>query len=50
MTSWHDIEEWLLEHCVGTAEIHHGEPKSLGPRVLFEKEEDATMFALRWGG
>jgi hypothetical protein len=48
-TDFLEMEQWLLENCTGEAELHMG-GGGFGPRVLFEKEEDATLFALRWGG
>lgn len=37
---------WCLEHCSGKfRDLKHGD----GMDWYFEQEEDATMFALKWG-
>ena len=41
-----EIRDWLVNYCRGEVEVH---PEPLGvARVLFEFQDDATMFTLRW--
>lgn len=41
-----EIRDWLMNYSRGEVEVH---PEPLGvARVLFEFEDDATMFTLRW--
>ena len=36
-----DIVEWVVSNC-------HGDHKRNGREFLFEREQDAVMFTLRW--
>ena len=46
-----EVFEWLVANCEGDVEIHPDETDtylSTEAYVLFERPEDANIFALRW--
>lgn len=43
---FHDLLDWLKENCKGKRYIGQG----FDNWIDFENEQDATFFALRWGG
>lgn len=45
--SYDEITDWLKEHCRAKS---YRSPGWAPPFVEFEDDEDATFFALRWGG
>lgn len=49
LSAYHD---WLLDNATGQFELN-GKPKSYSHRfywIAFEREDDATLFVLRFGG
>ena len=46
-----DILQWLRDHEIPwTLETGDRPPIHYTGRILFKREEDATLFALRWSG
>ena len=46
-----EVFEWMVANCVGDVEIHPDESDAFfgsEAYVLFERPEDANLFALRW--